>query len=271
MNYKAICSDIDGTLLDKNRELSVRTIAEVSRIKELIPFILISSRMPKSMRLLQKQLGVIEQPIIAYNGSLVLKGDDVLNSIEIPHSLLLTIQSYCKETSIHLSIYHNDDWFVPEMDYWAKREERNTKISPNVLSFFEVSRRLKLENKGCHKIMCMGEESEIGVLYEKLKQFHANEINAYRSKPTYIEITDINQDKGSSLNVLINKLFPSLTMQDFIAFGDNYNDTSLLAGVGLGIAVKNAKEEVLNVADEITESNIEDGVAISIKKYFTKA
>lgn len=271
MKYKAICSDIDGTLLDKNRQLSPITIAEVSRIKNAIPFILISSRMPKSMRLLQKQLGVIEQPIIAYNGSLILKDENVLISIEIPHSLLLTIQSYCQKTNVHLSIYHNDDWFVPEMDYWAKREERNTNIKPKVLSFVETSTLLKLEEKGCHKIMCMGDESEIDILYEKLIHFHSNEINAYRSKPTYIEITDIQQDKASALKILINKLYPELTMKNFVAFGDNYNDVSLLDGVGLGVAVKNAKEEVFNIADEITESNIDDGVALSIRKHFPES
>ena len=69
MECKLICSDIDGTLLDANRQLSKETIAAVQRVKSKIPFLLISSRMPKSMRLLQSELGTMETPLIAYNWS----------------------------------------------------------------------------------------------------------------------------------------------------------------------------------------------------------
>ena len=48
MNVKAICTDIDGTLLNKDRELSGKTIAAISKIKDRMPVILASSRMPSA-------------------------------------------------------------------------------------------------------------------------------------------------------------------------------------------------------------------------------
>lgn len=60
-----ICSDIDGTLLNKNRELSQNTIQQVKRINN-IPFVLISSRMPKAMTHLQQQFNNTPTPLIAY-------------------------------------------------------------------------------------------------------------------------------------------------------------------------------------------------------------
>jgi len=71
MTYKLICSDIDGTLLNKDKELSTATIREIKRLSH-IPFVLISSRMPKAMRHLQHELGNTDAPIIAYNGGLIL-------------------------------------------------------------------------------------------------------------------------------------------------------------------------------------------------------
>lgn len=268
MSYKIVCTDIDGTLLNKDRRLSDKTIQEITRIKETVPVILISSRMPKSMKILQEQLGILNLPIIAYNGSLILDNDEVLQSIELPHSQLLAINSYCKGTDIHLSLYHNNEWVVPEMDYWANREANNTQVNPTVKDFDAIANIWEKENKGCHKIMCMGDEAEIGVLYEKLVKFHSEDLNIYRSKPTYIEISDKKQDKASALETLLNKRFPEYTMADVIAFGDNYNDLSLLTSVGLGVAVENAKTEVLNQADEVTKSNINDGVALTLCKYF---
>ena len=55
-------------------------------------------------------------------------------------------------------------------------------------------------------------------------------------------------------------------MAEVLAFGDNFNDISLIEEVGYGVAVANARDEVKNVAKEITESNTADGVAITIEK-----
>ena len=65
--YKIIFSDIDGTLLNGDRTLSEATIRQVKRLKNTIPFILVSSRMPDQMYHLQKDLGIEGLPIIAYN------------------------------------------------------------------------------------------------------------------------------------------------------------------------------------------------------------
>ena len=70
-SIQLICSDIDGTLLDKDRELSKKTSAVFQQLSTKFPIVLISSRMPKSLRLLQQALGIENHPQIAYNGSLV--------------------------------------------------------------------------------------------------------------------------------------------------------------------------------------------------------
>ncbi len=67
MQTKLICSDIDGTLLNKDRELSTKTI-EVIKDMTPMPFILISSRMPQAIEHLQKELDITHLPLICYNG-----------------------------------------------------------------------------------------------------------------------------------------------------------------------------------------------------------
>ena len=117
--------------------------------------------------------------------------------------------------------------------------------------------------------MCMGEEEEIEILYRQL-ELHQNEINAYRSKSTYIEVSHIEQDKASAIRFLLKKKYPEIEMDNVIAFGDNYNDATLLEKVGLGVAVANAKKEVLAIANKITNANIEDGVALFLEKELLK-
>ena len=79
MQYKLVCSDIDGTLLNKDRVLSKRTIKAIESIKDILPVILVSSRMPKAMRHLQKDLDIMKEPLIAYNGALII---DYNNGLE---------------------------------------------------------------------------------------------------------------------------------------------------------------------------------------------
>ena len=268
-NIKLICSDIDGTLLDKNRELSSKTKAVFDELKDNYPSVLISSRMPKSLRQLQTELGIQKDPIIAYNGSLILWGDQTLFSQEMPFSLLEKMAKYIEGTSVHLSLYHNDEWVVPANDYWAKREAHNTKVDPTIAPLHQTLAEWKKCEISAHKVMYMGEEEEIEVLYQQL-QLHQNEINAYRSKSTYIEVSHIEQDKASALAFLLKEKYPQIEMDHVVAFGDNYNDATLLEKVGVGVAVANAKKEILAKANQITQANIEDGVALYLERELLK-
>ena len=262
-----MCSDIDGTLLNKDRELSPATIQQVKRI-DPIPFVLISSRMPAAMRHLQRQFGNEFAPMVAYNGGLILDNERVLHSCFIENDILETIIDKSRGTDIHLSLYHNDEWYVPAMDYWAKREESNTKVTPVIRENSEVLHQWRCEGKGAHKIMAMGPDYEIEELYNDLEEIYPNEIHLYRSKDTYIEISHKSISKKTAIDALLDACYPEYAMDEVVAFGDNYNDIEMLKAVGLGVAVSNAKDEVLAIADSVTETNKHDGVAIALGGIF---
>ena len=267
MPYKLVCSDIDGTLLNKDRELSSATIEQVKRLAP-IPFVLISSRMPAAMHHLQKEFGNESTPLVAYNGGLLLDKNRILHSCFIENDILETIIEKSQDTDIHLSLFHHDEWYVPSMDYWAKREENNTKVTPEILDNKSVLHKWRNEGKGAHKIMAMGPDYEIEELYHTLEELFPNEIHLYRSKDTYIEISHASISKKTAIDTLIEGYYPELTLKEVVAFGDNYNDIEMLKAVGLGVAVSNAKDEVLAIADSVTETNKHDGVAIALGGIF---
>ncbi len=261
-----ICSDIDGTLLNIDRVLSEKTIQLFKKLKDKYPIVLISSRMPKSMRLLQNELEITNHPLIAYNGNLIIDNDTILYSESLSTDISYAVSNYVKGTTIHLSLYHNDNWNVPQDDFWAKREMNNTRVKPKIQPIEQTLDQWQSKQWGAHKIMCMGEENEIDVLYKKLLSNHANELHAYRSKSTYIEISPIAKDKASAILFLIQNKYPELSMENVISFGDNYNDATLLQQSGIGVAVANAKPEILKLASNITSTNINDGVALFLNE-----
>jgi Cof subfamily protein (haloacid dehalogenase superfamily) len=272
MKIRALCTDIDGTLLDLNRQLSVRTIHAIKMLDSDFPVILASSRMPSAMTHLQRELGILHHPLICYNGGYIIchqKGSSlptVIDSVQIPVSLCSSILSLSHNTAIHVSLYNQDSWYAQKEDEWTAREARITKVTPNIKPFDTVLNEWHDNNLGAHKVMCMGLEPEIHEMYNTLSKNFSDRLHIYRSKSTYLEIAPRQISKASALKLTLKKLY-RIDPSEVVAFGDNYNDIELLQAVGLGIAVENAREEVKAVANEITLKNIEDGVAISIEKY----
>ncbi len=267
MSYKIIFSDIDGTLLNKERELSSLTREVFHQLDKEVPVILISSRMPKAMRHLQDELKIAHQPLICYNGGLVIVDGKTVHSTEIPLSTIERLQQFNQNIKCHVSLYHHDEWYVPEMDNWAEREKNNTKVVPTVKPAIDVIDHWKKEKKGAHKIMCMGEENQVDEISQYLSSNFGNELHLYRSKPTYLEIANKEVSKLTGINILLEDHF-HFNLEEVIAFGDNFNDYEMLKAVGMGIAVGNAKPEILEIAKEVTHHGKEDGVAKSLQKLF---
>ncbi len=266
--YKLIALDIDGTLLDKNREISTATHKVLSALSKRYPVILISSRMPSAMYHIQKACGVVNQPIVAYNGGLVVHQHKVLAQTVIDTQTFRMMLDLNQSLDLHLSLFHHDEWFVPRNDHWTEREIRNTKVKPILESNEEVFNNWQEQNKFPHKIMCTGDENKVDEFYRRLYEIKHDQLHLYRSKPTYIEMAPRQISKLSGLKVLLDNLYPDIELEDIIAYGDNYNDIEMLKNVGLGVAVANAKDEVKAVADAITDTNIEDGVANHLQKIF---
>lgn len=263
-NFKMICLDIDGTLLNSNHEITenVKSAINIVANEKKIPVVLVSARMPKGITFLQKELE-IEQPIICYSGALILdKNSEVLSKEFIEVSKLENIYKLVSENNIHISLYKDNEWYIEEMDYWAKQESEITNIIPKISDFNDLIEEWEIEGTGPNKILCMANPDEINFLK---KNITATDLNIYPSKPTYLEIMPTNASKTSAINILQKKF--NVEESEIIAMGDNYNDIDMLEYAGLGIAMGNAPDDVKKYANDVTLTNNEDGVAEALKKY----
>lgn len=263
-NFKMVCLDIDGTLLNSNHKINekVKDTINIVANEKNIPVILVSARMPKGITFLQRELQ-IEEPIICYSGALILDKDGKILSKEFINVLHLEeIYKLVNKHNIHISLYKDDQWYIEEMDYWAKQESEITNITPQIIDFKELIKLWKKEGTGPNKILCMANPNEINILKENIK---ANELNIYPSKPTYLEIMPPNASKTSAINYLQKKFH--INKEEIIAMGDNYNDIDMLEYAGVGIAMGNAPDEVKKRANDVTLTNDEDGVSESLEKY----
>lgn len=267
-NFKMVCLDIDGTLLNSRHEISKRTknIIKIISKEENITVILVSARMPKGILPFHKELGIIE-PIICYSGSLIIdEKREVLTTKEIEIEDIKNIYNTAKDENIHISLYRDNEWFVEEIDEWVRQESEITKIIPTIINFQELIEVWRKEKKGANKILSMSDMGNISRLADKLKGEKFEGLNIYPSKTTYLEIMTKKASKTSAIEFLCNKL--NIEKEEVIAIGDNYNDMDMLQYAGVGIAMGNAPDIVKEKADDITATNDEDGVAKALEKYF---
>ncbi|EAQ99857.1 Cof-type HAD-IIB family hydrolase [Maribacter sp. HTCC2170] len=265
MGHNILCSDLDGTLLSTKSDVSQFTISEIHRIKSSTKIILVSARMPKAMRYIQKDLGIEHEPLICYNGALILKGTNKIYSTFIEASIIEKLESLTSAHAIKLGLYHDDEWYVEEISERVSKEILHTKTKPVFRNTLDTVADWKARGIGAHKIMLMGTKRTIDTITPFLQKQFRSEMNVYRSNDTLIEVTPKAISKLAAIKKLLDDNY---SLKDVIAFGDNYNDAQMLEQVDCGVAVKNAREEVKKIADHITLPNTEDGVAHFLKLHF---
>jgi hypothetical protein len=135
-----------------------------------------------------------------------------------------------------------------------------------ILPFDQIMSTWKNEKTGPNKILVAGDKELILEVEQILiSQFQAK-LNIFKSQPRYIELMHIQASKTSAIQFLMNQY--GILQQEVIAIGDNYNDKEMIEFAGVGIAMGNAPEEIKRVADFVTDTNNEDGVAKALAHYF---
>lgn len=258
MKYKILCTDIDGTLLTSKNDVSNFTVREFSRIKGRLKIILVSARMPNAMNYLQKKLGLEKEPIVCYNGALILDGTTRIFSTTIPIRIVKSINHSAIKYEIKIGIYYNDEWYTSEKTDTIQKEIHCTRVTPIFETTKDTIDNLKRRGVGAHKLMLMGKKEALDFINSELQREFNIDLIMYRSNDTLLEVAPKHTSKLLGIQKLLKH---DETLDEIIAFGDNYNDIEMLKGVGYGVAVANAREEVKDIANKITLSNTDDGVA----------
>lgn len=270
--YRLVCSDIDGTLLNKDRDLSDATVRAIRALDEKgVPFVMISARMPSAMRPFLAKAG-INRPIVCFNGAYIeseIKPDGrprVLRTRTMNYEAFLNMLHLLQDYPVHVSAFYKDSWYANGMDRWTEREIHNTRVRPQIVPTNDMLYRFSCEGQSAHKVLVMGEKDTIEQVYHRLASLFGDHVDIYRSKDTYLEINAKAISKEKSLAVIAR--YFDIQAERIVAFGDNYNDIGMLSSAGLGVAVGNAKEVVKAAADRVTDENIFDGVAKCLEFIF---
>ncbi len=261
--YDFVAIDIDDTLLDDELRIPAENKKAIHEaVNNGVMVTLATGRMFCSALRYARELE-LSLPLIVYHGALIKEAEDnkILYHNPIPADIAREIAGYCQENDLQLNVYIDDVLYVAKenelTDYYITIANVPCEAVGDLVKFITVS-PTKLT-----VVVHDGERAD--QVTEELKDRFANEVTVTQSKQRFIEMINLDVDKGKAIEILTAKFDKKL--ENTMAIGDSFNDIPMLEKAGLGVCVENARPQVKNIADVEVAANNKAGVARAIEKY----
>jgi Cof subfamily protein (haloacid dehalogenase superfamily) len=262
---RLLLSDVDGTLVTMEKELTARSVEAVHRLYEAgIRFAVTSGRPPRGMSMLVEPLA-LEAPIAAFNGGVLASPDlEVLEERTIPDDLVAPALELLESFELSVWVYRGADWLVRDPDGpHVAREAHTVRFEPSVVDSFDaVASRVA-------KIVGVSDDHEaVAAAADAVRNELGDDVSASRSQPYYVDVTHPRANKGFVVAYLSERY--ELAPEEVATIGDMPNDVLMFAHSGLSIAMGNADREVQRAARRVTTSNDEEGFANAVERFILR-
>ena len=263
-----------GTITDENRK-AVRDAQAAGH------FVMICSGRPHdTLSIFLREEALDDLPISASNGSITIVDGNIIHSVMMDTNASEMIFNWLDEHQYPFKVYTNHGAFGPKA-FFERAEFEFTSNPPVKNAFF----------------------SDIGLMKEYAKKHPAIKVESFDQLPAdvqiykfyvmtpnmekkaeaktfaqgiegltitssfrdNVEISDALGHKGSGIIAMANHF--NIPIENTVAIGDNFNDLGMLQAAGLAVAMGNAEDAIKEIADFVTLTNDEDGVAHAIKEY----
>lgn len=274
MKYKMIAMDMDGTLLTTDKQVSDYTKKVLQRASDMgVKLVVCTGRIFKSAKIFAKLIGT-KAPIVASNGAYIREKDrdEVIYSKPLSRNEIYEIIDTSKKFNFCPQVFTSDTVFSEKLIHSAKnysiwneslleKDRINIHITDDIYSIID-------ENLGSIlKVLVKSDEEEKLLSFRKdLKSY--GKFSIVSSFKNNAEVMSEGISKGKAISILAD--YFNISKDEVVCFGDGENDTSMIKYAGLGVAMDNAIDELKEIADYITDSNDNDGVAKAIEKFVLK-
>lgn len=264
MKVKLVAIDLDDTLLNKDLKISPRCIEAIKEVRAKgIRVTLATGRMYCSALSYARQIEV-DIPLITYQGAFVkcsLFGN-ILYYKPLSRQIAQEVLELLKDKRVHYHTYFEDHLYMEALSSEGRAYSELAGVEPIIVNSLIES----LQDKEAIKIMAIiKNEPQIIKVEQALKNTYGTSLNITRSKPNFLEIMNGKANKAAALQVIARHY--NIDRAEVLAIGDSYNDLEMIEWAGIGVAMGNARKPVKDIADFVTLTNEEEGVAEALYKY----
>ena len=255
-----VVSDVDGTLLNKDKALTDATRQAVRRLREAgIGFTITSSRPTIGMGFLIEPLA-ITLPIGAFNGSCIV--DPQLKPIEqhlIPPAAVQRCLDVLNQYGVDIWLFTSDLWLTrnPDGEY-VPNEKRAIRADPTIVADFAPYLAAACKIVGASSDADLLKRCEAA-----MQEALGAQATAVRSQSYYLDVTPPGCNKGTFVQAIAKRL--GISTDSVATIGDMQNDLAMFRTSGVSIAMGNATDDVKKQATHVTTSNENEGFAGAIE------
>ena len=276
MAIKVIIMDIDGTLVNDEKVITPLTKETLLKAQDKgVRLVLASGRPTSGLLKLAEELDMENHHglFVCFNGSKVV---DFL-SHETLYNHAISVEDR-KAVLEHLKNFKARPMFDKDEYMYVNDVFDNTityKGKPfNVMQYESRGNNYILCEKRdlaafvdfeINKILTFGDPDYLQAHYKEMMEPFKDRLNCMFTSDFYFEYTAKGVDKAKALDSVLIPM--GYKKEEMMAFGDAQNDKSMVEYVGLGVAMGNASDELKAVANEITDTNNNDGIAKAIMKH----
>lgn len=252
MDIKMIVTDLDGTLLKDDKNISTYTENIIKQLRNRgILFVVATARPIRSVKTFLPRINY--DAAIFHNGAVVMDHETLLKSLGVRNPRKIVNAILDDNPAYKIAVESND---VMYSNFNAEE------IWPDI-DYIKTSDFKELEDSYAEKVIVDAHSIDE---MNKLMKYMADDLYMLPSENRIITIHNIQSTKMNGIKTLADHY--NISPSQIVSFGDDYNDIDMLGSCGIGVAVENALPEVKKAAKEITESNEQDGVAKWLERFF---
>ena len=255
-----VVSDVDGTLLTKDKVLTDAARAAVRKLHDAgIGFTIVSSRPTIGMGFLIEPLE-ITLPVGAFNGSSIV--DAKLKPIEqhlIAPAVAQRSLDVLDSFGVDIWLFSNERWYTrnPNGEY-VPHEKLAIKADPTIVTDFTPHL-----TEACKIVGASSDFARLQRCEAAMKEAVGQEATAVRSQNYYLDVTPPGHDKGTFVAAMSKRL--GISTDAIATIGDMENDLPMFAKSGVSFAMGNAADGIKQHATHVTDTNEHDGFAAAIE------
>ena len=277
MSRKVIIMDVDGTLTNSKKVVTPQTKEALLKAEEAGAVLILASGRPTSGLIdLAKELEMDKHHglLVAYNGSTVVDCE----TMEVLFNQALSVEEG-KAVLEHMKKFDRVRPMIDKGEYMYVNNVYDNWITWNgkpfdVIQYESRGGKFKLcevddlaafVDFPLNKILTTSDPEYLQEHYQEMMEPFKDSLSCMFTGDFYFEFTAQGIDKAKALDTVLIPM--GYKREDMIAFGDGHNDASMIAYAGIGIAMENAVQDLKDIADEMTLSNDEDGIAVALYKH----
>lgn len=268
--YRMIALDLDGTLNNDAKEITPRTREALLKVQERgVTVVLASGRQAPG---LAREAAALELSkhhglLLSYNGGRIEDATthEILFDRSLPNELAVRFLRHLEKFSVSPVVDNGKAILTTcAYNYKVQDESRNNNMEIEIVD--NIADAIESQGVSPVKILTAAQNETLVPLLPYIREGFMEEMDFVQSAPWFYEGTAKGVSKSESLRRVCERL--GIAPAEVMAFGDAQNDLSMLDFAGWGVAMGNACEELKEMADEVTLSNNEDGIAASLAKHF---